>query len=74
VLADATAVPSPSSVLLGLEGFVVLAVADAGGEIEMLIETDADLVGCPDAARWPLPTAAAGTAWVTCRWVGARWC
>ncbi len=48
MLADATAVPSPSSVLLGLEGFVVLAVAEAGGEIEMLIETDADLVGCPE--------------------------
>ena len=36
--------------LLGLESFVVLAVAEAGGEIEMLIETHADLVGCPECA------------------------
>ena len=33
--------------LFGLAGFEVLAAADAGGELELLIETTADLVGCP---------------------------
>jgi hypothetical protein len=32
--------------LLGLDGFVVLAAADAGGEVELLVETTAELVGC----------------------------
>jgi transposase len=34
--------------LLGLDGFVVLAAADAGGEVELLVETTAGLVGCPE--------------------------
>jgi transposase len=33
--------------LFGLAGFEVLAVADAGGELELLVQTTADLVGCP---------------------------
>jgi transposase len=33
--------------LLGLPGFAVLAVADYGGEIEMMIETTESVVGCP---------------------------
>ena len=36
-----------TAALWGLEGFVVLAAADAGGEVELLVETTADLVGCP---------------------------
>ena len=43
---DATA--SLTAALLGLDGFVVLAAADAGGELELLVETTADLVGCPE--------------------------
>lgn len=42
---DATA--SLTAALLGLDGFVVLAAADAGGELELLVQTTADMVGCP---------------------------
>jgi len=33
--------------LFGLTGFEILAAADAGGELELLVQTTADLVGCP---------------------------
>jgi hypothetical protein len=42
---DATA--SLDAALLGLDGFVVLATAEVGGELELLVETTAGLVGCP---------------------------
>ncbi|MGH3671315.1 MAG: transposase family protein [Pseudonocardiaceae bacterium] len=34
--------------LFGLDRFIVLGAADAGGELELLVETTADLVGCPE--------------------------
>jgi transposase len=34
--------------LFGLEGFRLLAVGEVVGELELLIETTADLVGCPE--------------------------
>lgn len=34
--------------LFGLDGFRLLAAAEVGGELELLIETTADLVGCPE--------------------------
>ena len=43
---DATA--SVTAALLGLDGFRVLAAADACGELEVLVETTAELVGCPE--------------------------
>jgi transposase len=33
--------------LFGLSGFEILAAADAGGELELLVQTIADVVGCP---------------------------
>jgi len=37
-----------AAVSLGLPGFVVLAAADYGGELELLIETTDSTTGCPD--------------------------
>jgi transposase len=36
--------------LFGLAGFEVLAAADVGGELELLVATTVDLVGCPTCA------------------------
>ena len=38
---------SVSAAVFGLAGFEVVAAADVGGELELLIETTADVVGCP---------------------------
>ena len=50
---DATA--SVTAALFGLDGFSVLGVADAGGELELLVETTADLVGCPECGAMAGP-------------------
>jgi transposase len=46
---DATAsmTAAPEAGLFGLDGFIVLAAAEVSGELELLVETTADLVPCP---------------------------
>jgi transposase len=39
---------SVGAALVGLDGFRLLAAGEVGGELELLIETTADLVGCPE--------------------------
>jgi hypothetical protein len=71
VSGDATV--SVTAALLGLDGFVVLAAADAGGEVELLVETTAELVGCPECGRWPGPKTGARRGCGICRLAVARW-
>ena len=72
-----------TAALLGLDGFEILASADIGGELELLIQTTADLVGCPvcgAVARakdrrpsWVRDLPVAGRPVVLC-WVKRIWC
>jgi len=72
-----------TAALLGLDGFEVLAAAEAGGEVELLVQTTAGLVGCPlcgAVARakdrrptWVRDLPVAGRAVVLC-WVKRIWC
>jgi transposase len=72
-----------AAALFGLDGFRVLAAADAGGELELMIETTADLVPCPVCAAvaqakdrrptWVADLPIAGRPVVLC-WVKRIWC
>jgi transposase len=78
---DATT--SVTAALLGLAGFEVLAAADAGGEVEVLVETAAQPVGCPDCGTlatakdrrpvWVRDLPVGGRPVVIC-WVKRVWC
>lgn len=45
---DATGPRPASAVMLGLDGFVVTAAGEYGGELELLVETMQATTGCPD--------------------------
>jgi transposase len=74
---------SMTAALVGLGGFRLLAAADVGGELELLVETLADLVGCPvcgAVARakdrrptWVRDLPIGGRPVVIC-WVRRIWC
>ena len=73
----ATEADSGGSVLaevFGLEGFEVLAAADAGGELEIMIETPAKPVGCPGCGAVRPRRTVARRGWPICRWRAGRWC
>jgi hypothetical protein len=69
---------SVTAALFGLAGFEVLAAADASGKVELLVQANADLVGCPSCGAvtrakdrrpswvWELPIG--GRAVVLCWW------
>jgi transposase len=73
---------SAAVAMLGLPGFVVLAVSEHDGEVEQAIETTADLVGCPECGAvaelhdrrpvWVRDLPAAGRP-VTLVWVKRVW-
>ena len=72
-----------TAALFGLAGFEVLAAADAGGELELLVQTSADLVGCPRCGAvarakdrrpsWVRDLPIGGRPVVIC-WVKRVWC
>ena len=74
---------APLGVLFGLDGFRVLAAAEVGGELEIMVETTADLVGCPECAAvarakdrrpcWVRDLPIGGRPVVIC-WVKRVWC
>jgi transposase len=74
---------SVTAALFGLDGFRVVAAADAGGELELLVETTADLVGCPGCGAlarakdrrpsWVRDLPIGGRLVVIC-WVKRVWC
>ena len=80
-MGDATA--SLNAALLGLDGFVVVTTAEVGGELELLVETTADLVGCPGCGAvarakdrrptWVRDLPLGGRAVVLCWWKRV-WC
>ena len=72
-----------TAALIGMDGFEVLAAAAAGGELELLVQTIADLVGCPSCGAvarakdrrptWVRDLPVAGRPVVLC-WVKRIWC
>ena len=74
---------SVTAALMGLDGFEVLAAADAGGELELLVQTTAELVGCPGCGAvarakdrrptWVRDLPVGGRPVVLC-WVKRIWC
>jgi transposase len=74
---------SVTAALLGLAGFEILAAAEVGGEVEVLVQTPAQLVGCPRCGViatakdrrpvWVRDLPVGGRPVVIC-WVKRIWC
>ena len=58
--------------VFGLDGFRVLA-AEVGGRLELLVETAADLVGCPERGAVARPRTGARCGCATRPSSGGRW-
>lgn len=58
--------------LLGMPGFVFGAQLEVDGEGSLSVETTADVVSCPDAARGRAATAGDGSGCATCPSPGGR--
>jgi hypothetical protein len=69
---EAEVTGSVADALFGLGGFRVLAAADAGGELEVLVETPAGIMPCLTAARWRGPRIAVRCGYATRRGVLAQ--
>ena len=52
---DGDVTGSVGAALFRLDGFRVLSAAEVGGELEMLVETTAELVGCPECGAVARP-------------------
>jgi hypothetical protein len=75
---------SMTAALVGLAGFRLLSAAQVGGELELLVETTAELVGCPRCGAvgrakdrrptWVRDLPVGGRAVVLCWWKRAWSC
>lgn len=61
-----------NAVLLGLDGFVVLAAEVVGSGLELLVETVEDVTGCPRCGQVATAHAVESTLSVTCRSAAGR--
>ena len=69
---DATGARDLGAVVLGLEGFRLIAVDEHDGELELAVETTNDMVGCPGCGAVATRTDAGRCGCATCPWPAVR--
>lgn len=69
---DGTGVRDLGAVVHGLDGFRLIAVDEHDGELELAVETTADVVGCPGCGRSPPGTGVDRCGCGTCRSADGR--